>query len=117
MNAIKQKESTGGINCGNGASGEYGCFQYTYSTWEGYSKEVLGYVPVQTKVNEEYVIAVKVQQWLEEGQSVRSIALNWNQGESHGGKCISGVNEHGVAYDSCEYMAAVVAYHQQNNQY
>lgn len=106
VEAIKQVESEGGVNCGQGESGEYGCYQYMSDTWERYSKDVLGYVPEQTKINEEYVTVKKVSEWVRDGLSIEEIALVWNQGNT--GECDSGVNMNGVRYDSCKYKERVL---------
>lgn len=111
-NAIKQQESKT-THCGRGLSGEAGCFQYLPNTWKLYSTDVLGYVAPQTRVNEEYVSTMKVEQWLEQGLSVKQIALRWNQGNSSS-RCSSGINRAGVRYDSCGYVVAVLAFY--NNQ-
>lgn len=66
---------------------------------------MIGYVPEQSPINEEYVATMKIEQWLQEGKSATDIALTWNQG--HPGKCRRGVNRYGVNYDSCAYVAMV----------
>ncbi len=78
------------------------------ATWRMWSKDVFGYVPPQTDVNEYYVALKKVEGWLKRGHNTYQIALIWNQG--HAGKCKSGTNRFGVKYDSCGYANAVVAY-------
>lgn len=91
----------------HGESGEYGCFQYQQRTWKAYSTLVAGEVLPQTKANERYVTEQMIQQWLDEGISPRGIFLTWNQGSptgwGGGTDCYSGVNQYGVAYDSCAY--------------
>lgn len=95
-------ETGGKMDCElTGLSGEKGCFQFLPSTWEAYSKEVLGYIAEQTPENEVIIAHWKIKNWLEKGYSDREIFLIWNQGNS--GPCKSGVNRHGVAYDSCAY--------------
>ncbi len=77
------------------------------STWKQASIEVYGEVREQTPVRERYVAWKKIERWLEEGYTPRDVAAIWNQG--HPGKCSSGVNKHGVAYNSCEYINKVLA--------
>lgn len=84
-----------------GASGERGCHQFLPATWRAYAYEVFGYVPEQTPANAKHVALSKVEGWLREGKTARQIFLIWNQG--HPGQCISGINSHGVPYDSCAY--------------
>jgi hypothetical protein len=64
---------------------------------------VIGYVAPQTKSNEEYVVAVKVQKWLDQGKSKEQIFLSWNAGE-RATKCSKGINKKGVPFDSCQYI-------------
>ena len=75
-------------------------------TWAYWSKTVIGYVAPQTPINERYVALHKIQHHLNEGYSDRGIALIWNQGNAS--PCKSGVNSHGVAYDSCSYANKVL---------
>lgn len=82
-------------------SGEIGCRGYLPTTWENYSKEILGYTPERTKTNERYVTLKKIQEFLEKGYTSKEIFLVWNQGRS--GQCVAGVNGHGVNYNSCQY--------------
>lgn len=108
-------ESQGGRNCGRGASGEMGCFQYLSGTWRTRSIEVLGYVAPQTRVNELYVTTVVVQRWINEGLTVNQIALKWNHPAALVYGCSAGVNSLGVPYDSCEYTQVLLAYYRQYN--
>jgi len=99
---IEFQETGGTLDCSKkGLSGEIGCHQFLPSTWAGYSKDVFGSVVEQTLENAEYVTLVKVKGWLDAGYTPRQIFLIWNQGNT--GQCKSGVNRHGVAYDSCAY--------------
>lgn len=77
-------------------------------TWRYWSQHVLGYIADQTPTNEYYVAVHKIQYHLNQGHDERDIALIWNQG--HSGQCRSGVNSHGVSYDSCAYERKVMAY-------
>jgi hypothetical protein len=110
--AIKQQESDAGVSCGKGESGEFGCFQFLPDVWKLSSKDILGYVAPQTKINEEYVAIVKIQRWLDQNKTVRQIALLWNQGNTR--KCSSGINNKGVKYNSCAYADVVVAFYNQS---
>ncbi len=73
--------------------------------WNMYSKEILGYTPKQTPVNEEYVVVKKIEKWLNQGLTVGQIALKWNAGGAK--TCSKGVNSKGIAYNSCEYVQSV----------
>lgn len=89
--------------CGTwGASEEYGCYQYLQKTWVAYSTQINGHVLPQTQSNERLVTEGMVRLWLAEGVSDRGIFLTWNQG-TPGPDCYKGTNDHGVAYDSCNY--------------
>lgn len=95
-------ETGGTMECGKpGLSGEKGCHQYMPTTWEAYSLDVFGFVAEQNIENAKKVTHEKISQWLDSGLSPREIFLIWNQGNS--GQCSSGINSHGVKYDSCEY--------------
>lgn len=84
-----------------GLSGERGCYQFLPSTWNAYSKEVYGDVLPITVEREHFVVVTKIEKWLLQGKTNRDILLIWNQGNS--GECSSGINKHGVPYDSCAY--------------
>lgn len=101
--------------CGSGQSGEYGCFQYLPSTWRAYSIDVTGKVLTQTAANERMVTQGMIRTWKDQGISDRGIFLLWNQGSATGWgpgskDCYKGVNDHGVAYDSCDYAARGLEY-------
>ncbi len=81
--------------------------QFLPSTWRLFSIDIYGEVREQTPVRERYVAYKMIERWLEEGLNARGIALRWNQG--HAGQCKSGVNKHGVRYDSCNYARQVLA--------
>lgn len=105
-------ESTGVRNCHKlpGASGELGCYQYKESTYRLYAREVLGYVPRRSYINERYVAVRMIQKWLNQGYSTYEIGLIWNGGEPREKK---GINSHGIEYDSARYARTVVAYYKQ----
>lgn len=56
-------------------------FQFTPSTWRGYSKEVFGKEMPLTPDNETYVVSQKVSKWLDKGWNTKQIASAWNAGE------------------------------------
>ena len=82
--------------------------QFLPSTWRLFSKDVYGVVKEQTPIRERYVAYKTIEKWLEQGYDARDIALLWNQG--HAGQCKSGINKHGIKYDSCTYVKQVLAY-------
>lgn len=94
--------------CTPGQSGEYGCYQYLPRTWVAYSTDVAGKVLPQTETNERLITVGKIREWLAAGFSDRDIFLMWNQG-APGPACYKGVNQWGVAYDSCEYARRALA--------
>jgi hypothetical protein len=98
---------TGGKCHLKGQSGEGGCLQFLPATWQHYSNEVLGYVAPMTEINEIYVTAKYYEKLLASGRSETEIALFHNQGSFK--PCSSGVNKHGVKYDSCHYKKIVLA--------
>lgn len=101
--AIITTETGGSFKCHlSGASGEKSCFQFMPSTFRGYAKEVLGYVPELTDENAEKVALLKIEKWLEEDLEPSEIFLIWNTGRNR--KCSSGYNSAGTYYNSCEYV-------------
>jgi len=96
-------ETSGTLDCSiPGLSGEKGCHQYMPTTWKSYSKEVFGVVKEQTEENAEYVTLSMIKKWLDSGMTDTEIFLTWNQGSTRA--CSSGINSHGVRYDSCAYV-------------
>ena len=89
-----------------GGSGENGCFQYLDSTWDMWSKEILGYNARMNFINEKYIAVTKINQWLREGYTEYEVALKWNGGTAVEKK---GINKHGVAYDTKAYALAVIS--------
>lgn len=83
--------------------------QYMPSTWNQFSKEILGYVAPFTEINEEYVSTNKIQKWLNQGLTEEQIFLRWNAGGAT--QCSRGVNRQGVKFDSCEYVRKAVAFY------
>lgn len=66
-----------------------------------------GEVKEMTAERERYVVATLIDRWLQEGMTEAQIALRWNAGGAR--QCSSGVNRHGVKYDSCAYVKKVLA--------
>lgn len=102
-------ETQGASNCHTlpGKSEEIGCFQYLDSTYKLFAKEVLGYIPKRSYINERYVAVIKVNRWLKQGYTAYQIGLIWNGGEPVEKK---GVNKHGQEYDSAQYSRRVLSY-------
>lgn len=87
----------------------WGCFQTNYGTFRQWSMEILGYVGPDNYWTQRYVVTMKVQQWINEGLSDRSIALRYNHPASNG-TCSKGFNTKiGVPYDSCAYVGQILA--------
>lgn len=80
--------------------------QYLASTWKLFSKEVYGEVREQTPQRERYVAYKMIEKWLEEGHDAYEIALIWNGGTPTEK---SGVNKHGVAFNTRQYALNVLA--------
>lgn len=99
-----------------GASGEFGMFQFLPSTWKIVSKQVAGKVLPQTKENEQQVALGKIQQLIDKGYSAKEIALVWNTslGGSEKPLVKKGVNSKGVAYDSGAYANKVLGVYNKN---
>lgn len=81
------------------------------STWKGLSQKHLGYVARQSQTNEMYVATLEIEEWLEEGVSERVVFLRWNGGD---GVEKSGVNQHGIAYNTVVYADKALAYYRGN---
>lgn len=60
-----------------------------------------------TKTNVEYISAVKIQQMIDGGLTLKDIALKHNAGE-RATKCSKGVNKYNQSYDSCQYIVKAV---------
>jgi len=95
-------------------------FQFTPSTWRGYSKEVFGKEMPLTPDNETYVVSNKVSKWLDKGWDTKQIASAWNAGEgekdAHTGKFSDGspsrsINKkYNVRFDVPSYASKVDSY-------
>lgn len=81
--------------------------QWLDSTWQAYSREVYGEVREMTYSRERYVAYRMIEKWLAQGLDADDIARKWNQGNA--GPCITGINSHGVPFDSCAYQKKVLA--------
>lgn len=80
--------------------------QYLPQTWSKWSTDTLGYVAEQTMTNEMYVAVLKIDSWLSQGHSEYEVAQIWNSGKVGD---ISGINKHGVAFDTRKYALAVIS--------
>jgi len=109
VDVLAKKETGGSEGCidRQGQSGEIGCFQFMPSTWAGYSKQVFGEVVEMTPENERAVVLAKVSGWLNKGMTPEQIFLAWQQGDYS--QCRSGINSHGVKFDSCDYVSDAMA--------
>lgn len=87
-----------------GGSKELGCLQYRESSFDQYSKEILGYVAPFDSANQQYVAVKKIEQWEHNGNTPKQILLFWNAGEN-ATKCGKGKNKLGVKYNSCAYVS------------
>ena len=70
--------------------------------YEERAKDLLGYVPPFTPVNEEYVTVLYNQDLLDKGFTPARIALRHNGG--YATACSSGWNDYDQWYDSCDYV-------------
>jgi len=75
-------------------------------TWKWHSQKVLGYISPVTYINEIYVTANIVQEWIDSGRSDYQIGLLYNGGEL---KVKKGINKFGVKYDSGAYAKTLVS--------
>ena len=109
-NTIKEIESRGNYNA-EGASGEFGAYQFMPDTWNSwssdYAKEVLKMSIAQldqTPVNQDAVAKWKIQQWLDNGLTPQQIAAKWNSGSEVGWENKIGTNSQGVDYNVPAYV-------------
>lgn len=105
--AIKHKESKGNYTV-KGASGEHGAYQFLPSTFKALSLKHFGTTTAMTPQNQDKVAYKTIISLLEAGHSEDKVALYWNTGRVNG-KCSSGINKHGVSYNSCEYVRSVMS--------
>lgn len=88
----------------SGASGEYGAYQFTSSTWKYYSyiffKE---YLDITIPDNQDKVARAKVRMLVDNNFTDEEIASFWNSGKKdYKGRI--GVNKYGVRYNVPEYV-------------
>jgi len=87
-----------------GRSGEFGALQFLPHTWKCVSNKVTGRVIEQTKTNELWVSAKYIERFI--GRlSVEEIGRVWHSslcGENEPRE-VSGINEHGVRYNSSRH--------------
>ena len=76
-------------------------------TWKHHSTLIYGEVRPMTPAREWYVVTRLFDMWLNDGMTEAQIALKWNAGGAS--RCSRGINRYGVAYDSCAYVAEVLA--------
>lgn len=101
---LKETGLTEMCHYARGGSGELFCYQLMPSTWKAYSIQVLGYYEERpTKTTVEYVVANKIQKFMDKGWNEDKIALVWNGGEN-ATRCSSGTNKYGQKYSSCDYV-------------
>ncbi len=115
--AIRQVES-GNNPTAQGASGEFGAYQFTPDTWASASQQYLGQnVPLQQATPEQQneVAYKRIKAWKDAGYNVGQIASMWNAGESHPDayqQNYQGVNAKGVAYNTPAYAQKVAETYQ-----
>jgi len=78
------------------------------SSWTYWSTVAVGYVAPQNNENQHYVALYKIQYHLNQGYNEAEVALIWNQGNASA--CKSGVNSHGVPFNSCAYQQKILAH-------
>lgn len=80
------------------------------TTWSDHVTRVYGeWKPRDSYARERYVVTTIVSEWVQEGYTAAQIGLMWNAGE-RATKCSSGINRHGVPFDSCKHVNKVLAY-------
>jgi hypothetical protein len=82
--------------------------QYMPATWRAHVIEVCGEFLPKTPEREWYVAVTMMDKWLSQGMTEAQVALRWNAGNAT--RCSSGINRHGVAFDSCAYQRKVLAH-------
>ena len=110
-NAIKTIESNNNYNA-EGASGEFGAYQFMPGTWSSWSKEYakannMSLMPKgmeMTPENQDAVAIFKINQWIQQGLTPEQIAAKWNSGSEVGWENKIGVNSQGVAYNVPAYV-------------
>lgn len=111
--AIRQTESKGDFNA-QGASGEWGAYQYTKGTWDEDNRAFgLNYEYGKATPEQQNEIAYKkLKKLKEQGYNPGQIASIWNSGKPNWEGNV-GVNKHGVRYDTPAYVDSVYKTYQQ----
>jgi len=79
------------------------------ATWKMWSKEVFGYIPRMSYINEKYVAMVKIERWFLDGYTPYQVALIWNGGVPREKKGTTiGKNGQKYRYNSGNYARKVV---------
>jgi uncharacterized protein YidB (DUF937 family) len=110
--AIRQKESGGNYSAIGDAGTSTGAYQYQKSTWNGFSKEILGVdnAPM-TPENQNAVTYGMVKKWKDSGLGPAQIAAKWNSGSENGWENKVGtttINGQQIQYNTPKYVQDVV---------
>jgi len=114
MAAAIRKVESGGNYSAEGASGEYGAYQFMPETWKGLANEYakankLDAPPEQDREGQDAVAKYTIDKWIKEGLSDEQIAAKWNSGSAEGWETKIGTNDKGVRYDVPGYVKKVLA--------
>jgi muramidase (phage lysozyme) len=96
-----------------GASGEYGRYQFMPDTWKQWAGQILGdpNAPMSME-NQNKVAYTKVKQWKDQGLNPAQIASKWNSGDENAYlNQTPGVNNEGVSYNTPAYTQKVSSYY------
>lgn len=100
-----------------GASGEFGRYQFMPDTYKAYAQKYLGDANAQPTVENQNKIAYSfVDEKKKAGYSPAQIASMWNAGEAHPNaykEDYAGTNSQGVNYNTPAYAAKVSQYYEQ----
>jgi len=99
---IKLVETRGNYHA-NGASGEYGAYQFMPSTWKRACLFYEGRILDPTPENQDRIVDHLIKRYLDKGYTVKEIASIWNSGKPDWQGRI-GVNKFGVAYNVPAYV-------------
>ena len=113
MSGIKQVESKGDYNA-KGASGEIGAYQYMPSTFSAWAGKYLGNpnADITDPATQNKVAYARISDLKSQGLNPQQIASMWNSGSPNPQGNV-GVNNKGVAYNTPQYVANVLAAAQQ----
>ena len=93
-----------------GGSGEYGAYQFKFSTFDKFSREYFGeLLDIKIPENQDMVARKKVEALIDAGFSDTDIAAIWNSGSHLGWQNKAGVNKHGVRYNVPRYVEKFIA--------